>query len=179
MIKTSVARRYARALFELLEPSHVEPTRLGLAALSRAFVESAPLKHVLASPAFAVEQKLAVLSSLSERLGCPTVVNGFLSQLVKKTRIGFIPEIADAFAALADQAKGTRQIAVTSAAALSQAEQDGLRARLRDLLRTDVDLTFLTEPRLLSGLRIRIGSTVIDNTVRGRLTAMRALLTKE
>ncbi len=179
MIKTSVARRYARALFELLEPASIEPIRVGLAGLSRALAESAPLKHVLASPAFAIEEKLAVLSSLSERLGCLAVVNGFLAQLVKKNRVGFIPEIADAFAALADQAKGARRVLVASAIALGQAEQEGLRGRLRDLLRTDVDLTFQTEPRLLSGLQIRIGSTVIDNSVRGRLTAMRTLLTKE
>lgn len=179
MIKTSVARRYARALFELLEPFAIEPTRLGLVGLSGALAESAPLKHVLASPAFSSQEKVDVLSALSGRLGCPPMVNGFLAQLVKKNRAGFIPEIADAFALLADQAKGARQVTVASAAALSPGEQEGLRSRLRDLLHTDVDLTFQTEPRLLSGLRIRIGSTVIDSTVGSRLTAMRALLTKE
>ena len=179
MIKTSVARRYARALFELLEPSAIEPARLGLVGLTRALTESAPLKHVLASPVFSSQEKVDVLSALSGRLGCPPMVNSFLAQLVKKNRAGFIPEIADAFALLADQAKGARQVTVASAGALSPAEQEGLRSRLRDLLRTDVDLAFRTEPRLLAGLQIRIGSMVIDSTVGSRLTAMRALLTKE
>jgi F-type H+-transporting ATPase subunit delta len=179
VIKTSVARRYSKALYDLLEPSAVEPSRVGLTALSQALAESAPLKHVLASPAFSAQEKVEVLSALSQRLGCPPAVNGFLAQLVKKNRAGFIPEIADAFALLADEAKGARQVTVASAAALTPAAQEALRTRLRDLLHSDVDLNFQTDPRLLSGLRIRIGSMLVDSTVGSRLAAMRALLTKE
>lgn len=179
MIKASVARRYAKALFELLDAPSVEPARAGLAGLGHALSASASLKHLLASPAFGLEQKLAVLSALSQRLTCPPIINRFLAQLVKKNRVAFLPEIAHAFAALVDEAKGTRQVMVTSATTLSSAEQNRLRSRLRDLLRRDVDLTFHTKPELLSGLQIRIGSTVFDSTVRGRLTAMQGVLTKE
>ena len=179
MIKASVARRYAKALFELLDAPSIEPTRAGLAGLAHALSTSASLKHLLASPAFARDEKLAVLSALSQRLACPPIINRFLAQLLKKNRVAFLPEITDAFAALVDKAKGTRQVAVTSATALSSAEQTRLRSRLRDLLRHDVDLTFHTTPELLSGLQIRIGSTVFDSTVRSRLTAMQGVLTKE
>ncbi len=179
MIKASVARRYAKALFELLDAPSIEPTRAGLAGLAHALSDSGSLKHVLASPAFSLEEKLTVLSALSQRLACPPIINRFLAQLVKKNRVAFLPEIADAFAALVDEAKGTRRVVVSSAAALSSAEQNRLRSRLRDLLRRDVDLTFHTTPELLSRLQMRIGSTVFDSTVRGRLTAMQGVLTKE
>jgi F-type H+-transporting ATPase subunit delta len=179
VIKASVARRYAKALFELLDAPSIEPTRAGLSGLAHALSDSGSLKHVLASPVFSLEEKLAVLSALSQRLACPPIINRFLAQLVKKNRVAFLPEIADAFAALVDEAKGTRQVVVTSAAALSSAEQNRLRSRLRDLLRRDVDLTFHTTPELLSGLQIRIDSTVFDSTVRSRLTAMQGVLTKE
>ena len=179
MIKASVARRYAKALFELLDAPSIEPARAGLAGLAHALSASASLKHLLASPAFSLEEKLAVLSALSQRLACPPIINRFLAQLLKKNRVAFLPEITDAFAALVDEAKGTRRVVVSSATALSPAEQDRLRSRLRDLLRRDVDLTFHTKPELLSGLQIRIGSTVFDSTVRGRLTAMQGVLTKE
>ncbi len=179
MIKSSVARRYAKALFELLDTKSIEPARAGLAELGRILSETDSLKQVLASPAFSLEEKQEVLSALSRRLKCPPIVGGFLAQLVKKNRVGFLPEIADAFAALVDQAKGTQQVAITSAGTLSPAQQKDLRTRLRTLLGRDVDLSFQNEPRLLSGLQIRIGSTVYDSTVRGRLTAMQILLTKE
>ena len=61
MIKTTVARRYAQALFELLDPSTIEATRGTLTNLGQALKESAHLRHVVASPAFGVEEKITVL----------------------------------------------------------------------------------------------------------------------
>jgi F0F1-type ATP synthase delta subunit len=58
-------------------------------------------------------------------------------------------------------------------------DEEHLRKRLGDLLHHDVQVEFLTQPSLLSGLQIRIGSLVYDSTVRSRLTAMQSFLTKE
>jgi F-type H+-transporting ATPase subunit delta len=99
--------------------------------------------------------------------------------LVKKNRVGFLPEIAEAFAKLADASKGTQQITVSSAAAIPPAEQDRISTRLREMLKRQVDVTFHTDARHLAGLQIHIGSTVVDSTVRGGLQAMQLLLTKE
>lgn len=179
MIKTAVARRYAQALFELLDASTIESTRAALTGLGEAMKDSGPLRHVVASPAFGAEEKIAVLAELGSRLGCPPVGKTFLAQLVKKNRVGFLPEIAEAFAKLADASKGTQQITVSSAAALPPAEQDRISARLRETLKRQVDVTFHTDARHLAGVQIQLGSTVVDSTVRGRLQAMQSLLTKE
>ncbi len=179
MIKTAVARRYAQALFELLDQSNIEATRGTLNGLSQAMKDSISLRHVVASPAFAADEKIAVLTELGGRLGCPPVGKAFISQLVNKNRVGFLPEIAEAFAKLVDQSKGTQQITVSSATALSPAEQNRITTRLRDTLKRDVDVTFETNASHLAGLQIHIGSTVVDSTVRGRLNAMQSLLTKE
>ena len=179
VIKTAVARRYAQALFELLDASTIESTRTALTGLGDAIKDSASLRHVVASPSFGAEEKIAVLAELGSRLGCPSVGKTFLAQLVKKNRIGFLPEIAEAFAKLADASKGTQQITVSSAAALPSAEQDRISARLREMLKRQVDVTFHTDARHLAGVQIQLGSTVVDSTVRGRLQAMQSLLTKE
>lgn len=179
MIKTVVARRYAQALFELLDISTIEPTRAALTGLGQAIKDSVPLRHVVASPAFGAEVKIAVLAELGSRLGCPPVGITFLGQLVKKNRIGFLPEIAEAFAKLADASKGIQQITVSSASALPQAEQDRISNRLRDMLKRQIDVIFQTDARHLAGMQIHLGSTVVDSTVRGRLQAMQSLLTKE
>ena len=179
VIKTAVARRYAKALFGLIEISKVEATRDGLVALADAVAVSASLKHVLASPAFSLDDKRAVLDSLSQRLGCPLIMGQFLAQLIKKNRVGFLREIAEEFATLADEAKGTQPVMVFSATLLTPEHEDQLRSRLRALLQRDVDLTFHTKPTLLAGLQIRIGSTLFDSTVRTRLDTMRTLVTKE
>jgi F-type H+-transporting ATPase subunit delta len=180
VIKTAVARRYAQALFELLDPPTIESTRAALTGLGQAIKDSIPLRHVVASPAFGAEDKIAVLAELSSRLGCPPAVGRtFLGQLVKKNRVGFLPEIAEAFAKLADESKGTQQITVSSAAALPPAEQNRISARLREILNRQVDVVFHTDARHLAGVQIHLGSTVVDSTVRGRLQAMQSLLTKE
>jgi F-type H+-transporting ATPase subunit delta len=179
VIKTAVARRYAKALFGLLEMGQVETTRVGLVALADAVATSASLKHVLASPAFKLEDKRAVLESISQRLGCPPIMSQFLAQLIKKNRVGFLQEIAAEFAILADRQKGMQPVEVSSASPFTPEHQDQLRNRLRALLQRDVDLTFQTKPTLLAGLQIRIGSTLFDSTVRTRLDTMRTLVTKE
>lgn len=179
VIKTAVARRYAQALFELLDASIIESTRAALTGLGEAIKDSVSLRHVVASPTFGAEEKIAVLAELGSRLGCPPVGKTFLAQLVKKNRVGFLPEIAEAFAKLADASKGTQQITVSSAAALPPAEQDRISTRLREMLKRQVDVTFHTDVRHLAGVQIQLGSTVVDSTVRGRLQAMQSLLTKE
>lgn len=179
MIKTAVARRYAQALFELLDPSHIEATRGTLNGLGQAMQESVALRHVVASPAFGIDDKTGVLTELAGRLGGPPAAKAFLGQLVKKNRVGFLPEIAEEFTKLVDQAKGTQQVTVSSAAGLPASEQDRIKARLRDMLKRDVDVTFHTDANHLAGLQIRIGSTVVDSTIRGRLTTMRTVLTRE
>ena len=179
MIKPTVARRYAQALFELLDTSTIESTREALTGLGQAIKDSVALRHVVASPAFGAEVKTTVLAELGRRLGCPPVGKAFLGQLVKKNRIGYLPEIAEAFKKLADAAKGVQEITVSSAAALPPAEQDRISTRLRNMLKRQVDITFHTDPRHLAGVQIHLGSTVVDSTVSGRLQAMQSLLTKE
>ena len=78
MIKTAVARRYAQALFELLDQSNIEAMRRTLHGLGQAMKESSALRHVVASPAFGVEEKNVVLTELGERLGCPPAGKAFL-----------------------------------------------------------------------------------------------------
>lgn len=178
-MKSSLSRRYARALFELLDASEVDQMRAGLLSLSEAFSESAALKHVVASPAFSAEEKTAVLSALSKRAGCPAAIEGFFSQVVAKSRVDQLPAIAESFAELADEAKGVQRVAVTSAVKLAKADEDRIHQQLRGLMQGPVVITYDDDPKLLSGLRIQIGSTVYDSSVRNRLDTMRAMLAKE
>ncbi|MGH7254801.1 MAG: ATP synthase F1 subunit delta [Nitrospirales bacterium] len=179
MNKTTVARRYAKALFGLVEASSLEATRTALNAIARASRESWDLKQVLASPAFGFEEKMAVLAGLSKKLKGPPVLEAFLGQLVRKNRVSFLPDIAEVFGQVVDEAQGRQRVSVASATTLSKTDQDRLRKQFRDVLRQEVDLTFETQPDLLAGLRIQIGSMVFDSTVQGRLSAMQALLTRE
>lgn len=179
MKKTSVARRYAKALFELLDQGTVPQARTALTALGTAMADSQPLQHAMASPAFGLEEKIGVLATLGQKAGCPAIGQTFLSQLIKTNRASLLPEIAEAFGELVDQSKGTQQVEVASAVVLDGDAQGGLKTALKASLKRDVDVSFRVDPELLAGLQIRIGSTVYDSSLRNRLNTMQSLLTRE
>jgi F-type H+-transporting ATPase subunit delta len=179
VIKTAVARRYAKALFDLLDKQSMEPARAGLESLGQAMEQSADLRHAIASPAFAEQDKMEIMTGLAHATGLPPEGKNFLDQLVRRGRVGFLPEIAVAFGQLVDESKGTQRVMVASAMTLPPQEQDRIRMRLREAFKRDVDVTFETRASQMAGLHIRLGSTVVDSTVRARLTAMQRLLTKE
>lgn len=178
-MKGSLSRRYARALYELVDQEAVEQVRKGLEDVSQAMAESEALRHVVASPAFGVDEKMAVLAELSDRLACPDLVKTILKQLIVKSRVGHIRDIADAFGDIAAETKGARAVTITAASALPAAEQRRLQGRLRDVLQRDVTITYESDPGLVSGLRVRVGSLVYDSSLQNRLSTMRTLLAKE
>jgi F-type H+-transporting ATPase subunit delta len=176
--KSTIGRRYASALFQLLDQSGIEPARSALSALRQGLEEAPALKHVLASPVFDFEEKQTVLNELSQRLQAPLVMRDFLTQLLKKNRAMLLPEISEAFAELADQQQGVQQVWVASAKPLQHDEKEQIKQDLSQTLRHGVDVVFEIDPHLIAGLRIKIGSRVFDNTISGRLTGMHDQLTK-
>lgn len=179
MKKSSVARRYAKALFELLDSTGISSTRTALTALGHALTSSAELQHALASPAFGLSEKTAVLLALGQKVGAPHIALNFLRQLVKTNRVPLLADIASSFGEMADRAKGTQQVEVVSARPLDAAAQEGLKTKLQATLRRDVDMVLRVDPALVAGLQIRLGSTVIDSSLRNRFNTMQARLMRE
>jgi len=178
MTKNTVARRYAKALFNLIEPSDRVEAKEALYAIALAMKESDSLKHVIASPVFTHEEKEGVLTSLSDKANAPGIMKDFLGQLLRKNRVTYLPEIAEAFQQLTDEQEGKHQIRIRSAQPLEEAEQGRLRGELGSMMKREVDIVFETEPSLIAGLQVKVGSKVYDNTIKGRLSKMRALLSK-
>ena len=178
MNQSTIGRRYASALFQLLEESGIEPARNALGSLTQGLENTPALKHVLASPVFKFEEKQVVLEEVCQRMQAPPVLRDFLNQLLKNNRAILLPEISQAFSDLADEQKGIQQVRVSSAKLLGSAEQEQVKRELTQTLGQAVDVVFEIDPQLIAGLRIHIGSRVFDNTVLGRLTSMQDQLTK-
>ena len=177
-MKNAIARRYAQAFFRLVRQEDLTAAQDGLHALSLALKDSPAFKHVLASPVFTLDEKLQVLTTLCERTGCPPIMGRFCEQLLKKNRIGFLPEIAEAFKALMIRQSGKQQIVVVSAQPVDDTMKQDILAQLGATAKGEVDVDFQSDPSLLAGVQIKIGSKVFDGTVRGRLHKMRAQLVK-
>ncbi len=178
MNKSSVARRYATALFNMLDDQSIPIVSDSLSVFSQSLNASQSFKHALASPVFTFEEKKALLNEMSDRTGAPSVLKQFCEQLLRKNRGSLLPEIAEAFSDLADEKKGLQHVWISSAKDLSPTEQQQLQSELTNKLNRSVKVKFETDPNLIAGLQIRIGSHVFDNTVRGKLANMRTRLAK-
>ena len=169
MNQSTIGRRYASALFQLLDESSIEPARNALGSLTQGLEDTPALKHVLASPVFKFEEKQVVLDELCLRMQAPFVMRDFLHQLLKNNRAILLPEISQAFSDLADQKKGIQQIRVSSAKPLEATDQEQVKRELSDTLGQSVDVVFEVQSDLIAGLKIHIGSQVFDNTVLGKI----------
>lgn len=178
MDKTTIARRYATALFNLLDPAEYDAARAALGTLNRLLSESPHLKHVFASPIFTFDDKNAVLTELVTRIQAPEMLRAFLAQVLRKARMRLLPEIETSFGALVDRARGIQPVTIISALPLDEAEQQHIQTRLETAIRKKVTLAYQADSSLLSGLRIRIGSRVYDNTIKEKLSTLRSLLAK-
>ncbi len=178
MNKSSVARRYASALFNLLDEQGVPLVCESLNVFSHSLKTSQSFKHAIASPVFTFEEKKSLLQDICDRTGSPAVLKQFCEQLLKKNRASLLPEIAEAFNNLADEKQGLQHVWIASANELSPSEQQQLQTDLSNKLKRSVKIKFDIDSSLIAGLQIRIGSQVFDNTVRGKLDNMRSRLAK-
>lgn len=178
MIQTTIARRYAKALFELQESAEIGPTAQSLRGLAEAFVASREFRNLLLSPVFTREQKAAVVAQLAAKTACPPITGRFLAHVVHKNRIAQIREISEAFGRLADQVSNRKVVEVSAARSLTDEQQAAIRAKLEQVTHSQIDLSIHVDPAVIGGLEIRIGSTVYDGTVRGQLSRLRSALAK-
>jgi F-type H+-transporting ATPase subunit delta len=179
VIQTAIARRYAKALFNLLTPSDIRPAADSLAALAGTLAASRELQGLLQNPIISRDKKAAVMRELGSVAAAPPTVERFLAHVVQKNRIALLVEISDAFARLADQASNRTAVKLSSARALSEENRTAIRGQLEQATKSAIDLTTAVDPRLIGGLEIRIGSTVYDGTIRGQIERMRVALRKE
>jgi F-type H+-transporting ATPase subunit delta len=178
VIQTAIARRYAKALFDLQAPADVGPTTETLRLLARAFTTSREFRALLLSPVFTREQKATVVGQLAAQAACPPITGRFLTHVVRKNRIAQIREISEAFGKLADQVSNRKVVQVMAARPLTDEQKAAIRSKLERFTRSQIELAIQVDPGVIGGLEIRIGSTVYDGTVRGQLSRLQSALAK-
>jgi F-type H+-transporting ATPase subunit delta len=176
----AIATRYARALADVVTApgSGMDPIAvLGQLKDFQATVDSsADLKNVLLSPAVPPARKRAVIAKLGEPMGLGEKVRNFLFVVIDHRRVALLGSIAQAFEAVMDERLGRVRADIASAMPLTWEQQQQVVAELKRLSGREVRPEFTTDSSLLGGVSARIGSTIYDGSVRGRLEAMRRRL---
>jgi F-type H+-transporting ATPase subunit delta len=167
---SGVASRYANALFDLaLERGGLEQAGADLASLQQAIGESDDLARLLRSPVVSREQHDRACTALAERLGASDTVRNFLGVLARQRRLAALPAIIDEFAGLLAAHRGEETAQVTSAVPLDDAQIAEVRDAVAGYVGRPVKLTAAVDPGLLGGLVLRIGSRMVDASLKTKL----------
>jgi F-type H+-transporting ATPase subunit delta len=176
----ALAERYAGALVEVaIEKNQAAQVKQELAAFAALVVESPELKAFLSNPAIARASKHAAIEDLVKRIGASQTLRNYLFVIVDQRRAGMLIEIEQAFSAMLDARQGITQATITSAAELTPEERAELDIALQKLTGRKVQSKFSTNPELIAGAVVKIGSTIYDGSVRAQLERMHARMIAE
>lgn len=171
---TGVAGRYATALFELaLEQDNLAEVERQLSDLGEILEASDDLRRLVHSPAFSMEQQAKAVRAIADAAGTSGLTRNFLELLVEKRRLSTISGIIGAFRTLAARHRGEVEADVVTAVALSDDQKEDLKSALREFAGQDVSMNVRVDPSILGGLIVKVGSRMIDNSVRSKLNRLR------
>ncbi len=174
---TDVGARYAQALFDLAKSggrvAAVEGDLKSFKAMRR---ESADLRRVLASPAFSAEDKTKAVTAVASAARFSDMTRKFLGLMAQNRRSDAIGAAITAYEALAAAERGVASAEVTTAIKLTQAQETGLKAALRQALGKDPEIETVVDPSILGGLKVRVGSRLYDASLRSKLDSLRFAL---
>ena len=176
----SVSRRYAAAVFNQSKAAGtLKETAADLAVVSDMLVANKALAGMIAHPLVTLSRKKTVLSAaFSDKVSVATM--GFLNLLADKRRMGLLGDAKREFDELLRAHSNIVAATATTAVPLSAAQLVALEQALELRTGKDIELTASVDPSLMGGILVRIGDTVLDGTVKGKLDRLREqLLTKK
>lgn len=172
-IQASLAGRYASALFDLAaENGTVTAVESDLERLQAALGESPEFAALTTNPKVSRGDAQRTLAALAPTMGLSQLTANFLAVLAQNRRLSQLPNVIRAFRTIAAAQRGEVTAEVTSAHALTDAQVETLRQKLTAREGRTVKLTTRTDPALLGGLVVTLGSKRIDASIRTRLNTL-------
>ena len=172
-IQASLGGRYAIALFDLARDAKtIDTVESSLATVRDALAQSDDFRALTVSPLVARGAAVKAVLATADALGLDPTTRSFLGVLAENRRLAQLPAIVRAFRTLASRHRGEATAEVTSAHPLDQAQIDALKQQLRQRVGREVSVDLSVDPALLGGLVVRIGSQMIDSSIRTRLNTL-------
>jgi F-type H+-transporting ATPase subunit delta len=171
---SGIAGRYALAVFELaLETKAIDAVGRDFQALKQMLADSADLARLVRAPVFGRDDQAKGMRALLGAMGADQLSLRFVLLLCSKRRLFLLPAIIVDFDTLVAQQKGEVEASITSARPLNTAQVDALKRALKGKLGREPILSASVDPTLLGGLVVKIGSRMIDSSLRSKLNGIR------
>lgn len=169
----SLAERYAAALFELAdERKALDAVANDLAALRRLVDESADLRRMIRSPVLQRDEQARAIGAIAERAGFDTLTGNFVGLLARNRRLFALPDMIHAFLQLLAERRGEVTAEVIAAQELSETQRRTVDDRLRKAVGRKVAVDFRVDPSLLGGLVVKVGSRMVDASLKSKLARL-------
>jgi len=169
-----MAGRYAIALFDLaLEEDRTEEVEAALDRIDALLSESPDFLRLVRSPIFSADEQARAVAAIASHVEISGLTANFLQLLVKNRRLFALRDITAGFRRLLADHRGEVTAEVVSAIPLTPAQADELTATLKAKTGKDIDLKMTVDPAILGGLIVKIGSRMVDTSIRTKLNALK------
>lgn len=174
---SGVAERYARSLYDLAaEAGSVQAVEADLGRFEALLSSSPDLDRLIKSPVFSAEDQFKAISAILDKAGISGLAANFLRVVARNRRLFAVPAMISAFRRVAAEQRGELAADVTSAHALTPAQENELKDALKAIAGKDVTLTVGVDPALLGGLVVKMGSRQIDTSLKTKLNSLKLAL---
>ena len=176
-IVEGMAGRYASALFDLAkEAAQINEVEAELAKFQGLLDESEDLRRMVRSPVITTDEQARAMGAIMEKAGITGLAANFLKLLTSNRRLFAVADMIKGFGSLAAKERGEVAAEVTSALALSDPQVQELKTTLKASIGKDVTLATRVDPSLLGGLVVKVGSRMIDSSLRTKLQNLKGSL---
>ena len=173
-IVSGMAGRYATALFELALDNHAaDSVKADLDRFDALIAESADLLRLVRSPVFSAEIQGKALAAVLERAGIGGIPAQFLKVVTANRRLFAVHDMIKAYRALVARHHGEVTAQVTVAEALNDAHRAAIQDALKSVTGKDVGLDVKIDPAIIGGLVVKLGSLMVDSSLRTKLNSIK------
>jgi len=169
-VVTGLSGRYARALYELADESkQLDAVADDLRGLAQALTDSDDLRRLVDSPVLSRDEQGRAMAAIMDAMKAGDLTRNTVGLLAQQRRLFALDDIISDYLRLLAAHRGEATAEVTSARELSSDELDRLSAQLKDIVGRDVVVETKVDADLLGGLVVRIGSRMLDSSIRTTL----------
>ncbi len=170
MSSEMVARRYARAVFELAkEQKKVAEVARDFRGFAAAYEESSDFRAMAVAPNLADKDRQAIVEQIGKRLGASDTTVRTVTMLATRQRLSILPDLVRILDQLADEHRGVVRAHVRAAQPLGEGYLNKLKAKIEEATGNKVVISFEEDPSLIAGIVTQIGDRYVDGSIRGKL----------
>ena len=176
---SETSERYSRALYEVSKESNeLDKTESDIKIFSSLINSSLEIQNFIKDPTQSIEQQKKVMRVLSDNLTFSKNLRNFFLLLIEKRRIFFVKKIFESFLRLCSKKRGEFKASLISSKELSQTELEQMSKDLSQSMGATLKFNYKVDKELIGGLKLQLGSFMIDTSIKNKLKKFEQLMTE-